>query len=292
MDVKKFRINIKTFIRKLFESGDFNWEAFSSSSSTDSAASEFENIFMAAVRDMEADPNRGDEINKIRQNKEKAVTDVLAANNAFLLSKGIDVSKSKKLGEGASGIAYDIGNTRVFKLTKDKGEFQTALKLKGKPIKSIANIYDAWPFEATDFYGIILERILPFDKWPNDPTKDAIEEVVDTYNLKNILMKNGSDWDKAWTQITSSSVFRAAQDKSALEKAFQALKLVNEGLKKEGIHDFFDLHLGNLGKRISTGEILFFDIGFSAETLKEAAMFAFMSEQKKSKRFPKNEFKR
>ncbi len=84
--------------------------------------------------------------------------------NAVPLFKGyrIDVKKAKKLGHGQMGVAYDIGNDRVLKVTTDSKEANTSSFLKGKQSPHVVDIIDIFKFPTTksmDVYGIVQEKL-------------------------------------------------------------------------------------------------------------------------------------
>ena len=234
-------------------SEDFDWEQFSKPQSSGAD----DDAIMNALRAIESDPEGKQ---ALKASKDQAHDNVLTQNKNLLLKKGIDISKLQRLGQGAGGIAYDMGNGKVFKVTEDVNEAKVSTSLKGKNIPGIATVYDVWKFPTSKMYGIILEKVLPFEKWPNDAFKSSVEEVVDTFNLKGMLQKYQGDWNKIWQEISSSPFLD--NDKEHLKQALDVFQRMIQSLGTAGITNFFDVHLGNLGKR-ANGEVVMFDIGFA-----------------------------
>lgn len=232
---------------------DFDWGQFSKPQAPGNAD---DDVVMNALHALENDP-RGREA--VVNAKDKAHGDVLSQNKALLLKKGIDVSKLKQLGQGAGGIAYRMGNGKVFKVTEDASEAKTSTTLKGKSVPGVAIIYDTWKFPTSRMYGIIVEEVVPFEKWQNDTLKSSIEEVVDTFLLKSKL-KSGQTWEQIWQEISSSPF--AENSQQDLKQALDVFQRIVQSLASVGITNFFDIHLGNLGKR-ATGEVVVFDVGFA-----------------------------
>ena len=239
---------------KIFLGEDFDWDSLSKPQTSQSHE---DDAVMNALRALENDP-RGREA--LIASKDQAHGDVLTQNKMLLLRKGIDISKLKKLGQGAGGIAYDIGNGKVFKVTEDSDEAKISTSLKGKSISGVAMVYDTWKFPTSRMYGIILEKVLPFERWPDDKLKSSIEEVVDTFHLKGMLQKHQGDWNKIWQEIASSPF--ADNSQQDLKQALDIFQRIVQSLGSVGITNFFDIHLGNLGKRAS-GEVVVFDVGFA-----------------------------
>lgn len=239
---------------RFFLGEDFDWEQFSK---PQNQGSKEDDAIMNALHALENDPNGRE---ALRASKDKAHNDVLSQNRVLLMRKGIDISKLKKLGQGAGGIAYDMGNGKVFKVTEDANEAKVSTSLKGKSIPGVAMVYDTWKFPTSRMYGIILEKVLPFESWPNDTLKSSIEEVVDTFNLKGLLQKYHGDWNAIWQEIAKSPF--ADNTPEDLKKALDIFQRIVQSLGSAGISNFFDIHLGNLGKR-TNGEVVVFDVGFA-----------------------------
>lgn len=95
---------------------------------------------------------------------ESTIEQIAQKNSSLLKRKfGIDVSGMQKLGNGMDGVAYDIGNSKVLKITTDVGEAKASFSIRGKDKKHIAKVFDAFRFREDDgkgpIFGIILEKL-------------------------------------------------------------------------------------------------------------------------------------
>lgn len=98
-----------------------------------------------------------------------------------IVSKYTD-NKAIKLGEGGNfGVAYDIGNDKILKFTKDKTEAINSKKLIGKTPKHLSNIYDVKFFRNGDniYYIILLEKL---------QTTDRIHRTL--LDMNEVIIKN------------------------------------------------------------------------------------------------------
>lgn len=183
---------------EFFLKEDFDWEQFSKPQTSQGTN---DDAVMSALQALEKDPSGRE---TLKTSKNQAHGDILTQNKMLLMKKGIDISKLQELGRGAGGIAYDLGNGKVFKVTEDVNEVKVSTSLKNKQIAGVAAVYDTWKFPTSRMYGIILEKVLPFEKWPNDQLKSSVEEIVDTFNLKGMLQKHQGNWNKIWQEIAAS----------------------------------------------------------------------------------------
>ena len=254
---------IKEYYKKLFEQyvddillilEEIDWNQFSSTQANDDSSAVFR-----AIDAMSKDPEGRKILDTHKQKQAKNFEDILTNSKVFLQKKGINIVNLKRLGSGAGGIAYAINNEKVLKITTDHQEAMVASTLKNKKIKGVVSIFDIWKFPNSNFYGIIMEKLLPFEKWPNDEMKQSMEEIVDTFNIKNLFNKHHGNWDDIWADINSSPLFKMAGKPQDLKNAFQILITIESNLKTAGIQNFGDVHIDNLGKR-TNGEIVIFDI--------------------------------
>lgn len=251
--------NSKKLLNKLIKlllEADVDWTQFSS------GGQEEDDPVMNALNNLSSNPEAQQAVQQAAAQKQQQHQDILTQNQQALLQKGIDIHKLHKLGQGAGGIAYAIDNQRVLKVTGDASEAGSSSFLKGKNVKGIINIYDVWQFPNSNMYGIIMEKIVPFKDWASDPLKQDMEEIVDTFNLKKLIQKHHGDWNQIWQEIDKSELHMPNANKQTMKKALLMLANAVDGLKAVGIHNFFDVHLENLGKRMN-GEVVIFDIGFA-----------------------------
>lgn len=212
---------------------------------------------------------------------------LLKTNKDKLAKKGIDVNQVKKLGSGTMGVAYDIGNGKVLKITNDPREAKASGILVGKDIPNIVKIYDLWKFPNANYYGIIIEKLLPFDdneakqvtyliqqlgiKSKQEADYLGIDQKYFATGFPGLLAASDGSFTKAQLLLAKLLAKRfygqpnAEQLKNEAIQRFQALmnqyKMVDlfRSLKALGIK-FFDFHGGNMGKR-SDGSLVLFDLG-------------------------------
>jgi hypothetical protein len=259
---KKLYNYILKFLREEFE--EFNLDRFSRPSSPEENDDPLHAAIQQGLTKALEDPEGREILQQKREEKKDSFKEILQLNkNLLAKEKKINVDSLKLLGSGAGGTAYDIGNGLVLKVTKDASEAQSSNLIKGKKIPGIIYVQDVWQFPNSSFYGLIMEKILPFKSWPEDETKDYLDRVVDNLDLKSKLMKYKDNTTEIWKSILAEPTFSVSGDPKELQKAFQILTNIIQQVKAAGINNFFDLHLENLGKRVSNGEIVVFDLGFS-----------------------------
>jgi hypothetical protein len=116
--------------------------------------------------------------------------------NSTILDKilnKIGVNNSSFLGKGMFGVAHDIGNNKVLKLTKDKSEAINSNKIKGEKMKHIADIYDVKKFQIEDreYFLIILEKLKVDDGLTNiyEELKKLFEDFRNMHIDKSVIDK-------------------------------------------------------------------------------------------------------
>lgn len=170
----------------------------------------------------------------------------------------------KYVGEGMFGIAYDIGNNMVLKVTGDKSEANENLELIGKPLKYIAKPYKVFSVKSksgeTETYVIILEKLR------TDPAKfKAIKDRMDfAFNrimgvtfadvISNYIYHDDYDIDEEKIQKYLS------RNPVDAEYFNNILKIADEA-KLYGVESIDYVNPTNLGYK-PDGSLGFFDVGF------------------------------
>jgi hypothetical protein len=72
------------------------------------------------------------------------------------------------------GIAFDMGNGKVLKVTSDEREAKTSFKLKGKQNQFIAPFDDVFKFKESEIYGIIQPKMEPL----SDQEKREFDDLI------------------------------------------------------------------------------------------------------------------
>lgn len=110
----------------------------------------------------------------------------------------IGVKHADFLGGQMNGSAYEIGDNKILKITKDKTEAINCQKIKGKKMTHIADVYLVKQFIMNDryYYVIVLEKLntnQPFEKWYNELEKifnNSINKHFDSSIIKWIEKKH------------------------------------------------------------------------------------------------------
>ncbi len=98
-----------------------------------------------------------------------------------------NIDSGNYLGAGEFGYAYDIGNNQILKISKDKSEAINSLKIKGKNLKHIANVYDVKILKHKEdtFYIIILEKLDTNKAHLIEEYIESLHSAVDEMRDKN-----------------------------------------------------------------------------------------------------------
>lgn len=75
----------------------------------------------------------------------------------------IGIVKGKKLGAGKYGIAYDIGNGVVMKLTADKQEIDVTSQLLNKKLENVAEYYSVFYSRGLKIGILLMKKYYPID---------------------------------------------------------------------------------------------------------------------------------
>ena len=170
------------------------------------------------------------------------------------------------LAEGTNGVAYDIGDDKVLKVTSDRSEAVENLELLGKPLKYIAEPYKVFsitPKEGEqELFVIILEKLKTDAEYFNrmkkrlDYVLDKIMGValgdvfdhfirgdpagVDEEKLNKYFIKNPED-----KKYFDGLMNIAEEAKLYCIESMDYLNPNNLGYKKNGVMGFFDVGFGN-----------------------------------------------
>ena len=191
-----------------------------------------------------------------------------ADNIANQMAKNHGYQKLEYIDAGTFGVAYDIGNDRVLKITGDKSEAMENLELKGKPLKYIAipyEIYAITPKEGStipnETYAIILEK-LKTDRERFKRLKDrmdfAFEKIMDV-SFADVVDHYVHDvnYDDVDEEKIKKYMSRNPED----AWYFHGVMQIAEEAKQYGIESMDYLNYTNLGYK-PNGDLAFFDVGF------------------------------
>jgi len=190
---------------------------------------------------------------------EQAVED----NSELLKLRGMVITG--KLGAGQMGIAFNLQDGKVLKVTTDKREALASFKIEGKPLKHVNRIHRVFRIPgAAAIFGIVQDKLTPLtagEKIIFDKSMGACLRVLD-HKWKELHR----GWDHfARAVIEAGETYDRPTDylKKALTTLTRGfgLHFMMEELFVNGI-GFHDYHGGNLMKN-SAGKYVINDLGVS-----------------------------
>lgn len=219
------------------------------------------------------------------------VDNILKTNAQALLNSRwkINVGTLKRLGSGMEGIAFDMGQGRVLKITADEGEAKTSFGLKSKTdLKYVVKIFDVFRFKNTaginhPVFGLVTERLSPLSSTEAkefDYVTEEAEVQMGKQHYLDVLYEG--DWDKLVSEMRLAfekdiakesglpagnprlaRVLQARMDRYIpVYEKYKIPEMMKE-LRGAGIK-FADYHSGNLMKR--GAQYVINDIGRSKTT--------------------------
>ena len=173
------------------------------------------------------------------------------------------------LGHGFFGVAYDIGDNKILKITGDNSEAVENLKLIGKPLKYIAQPYKVFKVESTSnskfpkTYVIILEKLktdITYFERMNNRLDYVFKTIFDT-DYKDVLevYLYGHQFDNDINKDELDHYFKKNSEDADF---FFGILRIAEELDKYGIKSTEYCNPYNLGYKKS-GALALFDVGFS-----------------------------
>lgn len=189
-----------------------------------------------------------------------------------IFKEKLNIDNISYLGSGFFGDAYDIGNDRVLKITRDKTEAIESLKIKSKNLKHIANVYDVYQVKSKSenktYYIIILEKLNRNDQELENKfgrmlfvftsLEISFEEIIDefaTYGYSDKYKENEDKLNKYF------------QKNPGDEKFFMGMVNIAKEIYELGVESKDYLSYKNLGYK-KDGSLAFFDLGFANPYLK------------------------
>jgi len=183
-------------------------------------------------------------------------------------SKIVQINQYKHMkyaGQGTHGFAYNIGNDLIMKVTSDKSEAVEGLKIRGKELKHLANIYEIYQINPKsgstipESYVIIVEKLKI-----NEPYFDRIVDRLD-YAFENILGLDFNhildDYVQGEYDDKKSVIDRYMSKNPEDAKFYYGLLGIADEVHKYGIESMDYINTSNLGYK-KNGNLGFFDIGF------------------------------
>ncbi len=199
------------------------------------------------------------------------VNEVYDKNIADIVAKKVaekyKLNTPNYIGGGENGVAYDIGNDKILKITSDKSEANENINLIGKPLEYIAHPYNVYVIKSNsdlsipETYGIILEKL-----------ETAPEHFKRLFGRLRFAFKEILGIELS--QAVDYFLFDEFTDKNDIEKIekylsknpedyefFHGLLNIAEEANENNILSIDYYNYKNLGYK-KNGNLAFFDVGF------------------------------
>jgi len=187
------------------------------------------------------------------------------------VSKELGFRYSHFVGMGDYGIAYDVGNEKVLKITTDKNEYEISNYLRTKNTTYLIDIYDVRKIGETGLYSIVMdkvEKLTSFEKIFLDKLngflynkKMNILDIFSTYDnedkMRYFLVNEISDKPEPSYSANFSVLLKLISDLVYIKLEARKYKII-----------CCDLRAANVGwkNNDSIGKhLVFFDIGSYGE---------------------------
>ena len=189
----------------------------------------------------------------------------IADNIANQIAKTKGYNEPKYVDAGEYGVAYDIGDDKILKITADNSEAAENLKLINKPLKYIAQPYNVFTIDSKNTY-ISKTYAIVLEKLKTDPQKfkrlkeriDFIFEKIFNLRLYDIIDYYINGYGGIDTKKIDGYMSKNPED----AEFFYSILRIAEEAKQYGVESLNYLNYSNLGYK-KNGVIAFFDVGFS-----------------------------
>lgn len=213
------------------------------------------------------EPNMGDNIimlpenvEIVGENYERSMADSIANQ----ISTKLNLNQPKYISGGTFGVAYDIGNDLVLKITKDKSEASENLMLIGKQLNYIAKPFRVFEINSKNkdvpqTYAIILEKL------QTSPEIQRLYNRLD-FAFGSILDVRLSEVVEEYLGLGTGDIDKSKVDAYLRKNPqdaefFGGLLKIAEEAHKLGIESMDFYNWRNLGYK-KNGALGFFDVGF------------------------------
>jgi tRNA nucleotidyltransferase/poly(A) polymerase/GNAT superfamily N-acetyltransferase len=213
-----------------------------------------------------------DESNVLKEYVERELANSIASQVVQQYNYGTP----KYIGEGGFGVAYDIDNKMVLKVTSDRSEANENMELMGKPLKYIAEPYRVFAIKPesgeTKYYVIILEKL----KTDSAYFKTMVDRM--NFAFARIMGSNYADVVDYYVN-KDKGIFDSNIDEEKIKKYmarnpkdkefFDKILAIGEEVNKYGLESTDYINPNNLGYK-PDGTLGFFDVGFGNYFFKSA----------------------
>ena len=191
-----------------------------------------------------------------------------ADNLAYNIANKLNLSTPEHLGSGEHGHAYDISSKTVMKITSEESEAVEAMKLRGKKLQHLADVYSIYRIEPIDENNndglyVILQEKLNTSPEINQELRNKIErlryvfENILDLEMEEVLGFHGEDQYEQHEEKIDAYMKKNPQD----AQFFNQLMNIRNDLKKAGSISIDFMSPTNLGYK-EDGTLAFFDVGF------------------------------
>ncbi len=216
--------------------------------------------------------------NDDREEGAARIEEIVEANRQLLAQRGVGIDGMRFLGKGNNGLAWELKDGRVLKVTTDDAEAHVASHLKGKRLRHVFQIDDVWAFPGQfnghHVYGLITEAGL--EKPSGDERADFTWMIKMLTGADDSLEDRlfGGDLRPLLQRMMSDQRMPGQTKREVLEqvKRFD-LPGICADAKRVGVK--FDVHAGNLMRR-KDGTYVIIDIGTGGD--QEGAKPPFIAE--------------
>lgn len=211
------------------------------------------------------------------ENLKEEVERYLADNIATQVAQQYNYETPEYIGQGLFGVAYNIGNNMVLKVTSDRSEANENMELIGKQLKYIAEPYRVFAIKPesgeTKYYVIILEKLktdIAYFKAMVDRMNFAFGKIMGS-NYADVVdyYVNGDKVGVIDPNVDEEKIkkYMARNPKDA--EFFNKILKIGEEVNKYGLESTDYINPNNLGYK-PDGTLGFFDVGFGNYFFKSA----------------------
>lgn len=195
----------------------------------------------------------------------------------------LGIEKFSFAGHGTMGDAYYIPNNKILKITTDKTEANESLKIKGKNMSHLANIFEVYKINGPygGVYIIIseqLEKINDIRELTDELYKFLYEKKLGIATLFNDYL-NGEVTKEFMNSLRDEikEYFSESQNKEKVLWLFDGKMGIVEELKENNIKSTEYNHIPNQGKK-KNGNLAVFDLGFGDQEKPEDITYLSLKE--------------
>ncbi len=157
-------------------------------------------------------------------------------------------NKAKYINAGAFGMAFEVSNNRVIKLTSSEDEAGIVIKNIGKKVPNCVNYYDIVYIKKYEIYAILMDMA----ELPDGKCKNVFEELMNIFNSGRKISTSEKNLKRILKRLGRSDV----SDKYLIEIINDFNEMI-KSLKKHNIPTN-DLHSDNFG--YLNGKMVHFDM--------------------------------